>query len=250
MSAAVAEIPRGAAFYHRMPFGPGDRWTWDLIGDEGRYLGGFKFGGKRVLEIGCANGGLTFWMAGEGAAVTAVDSGPDLDGTPWDVLLAPGDDLETIRSTMLAGAKRMNASWRYARDYYGADAELVLSTVYDIPDSLGTFDVVTLGTILLRLRDPIRALEHATKFARDAIIITEVVPRRIDERALDRPIAFFVPNPARRGRHGGATWWQLSPALLETYLRLKGFTIESRTLGEFRHAAGPRRLFTIVAHRT
>ncbi len=243
-------LPKGLSFYHRMPFGPDDRWRWDLQGDEARYLGHLSLAGKRVLEVGCANGGLTFWMDGQGADVVAVDLGPDPDATPWDVLLGPGDDLDTLRAEMSGGAKRGNASWRYAREHYGARAELVLSTIYDIPRSLGTFDVVTLGAILLHLRDPLRALEHVVRFTRDAVVITDLMPFHLDPAEIERPLAYFDPSPTLRGSHGGFTWWHLSPALLERYLGLKGFAIERRTVSEFRHESGPMRMYTIVARRS
>lgn len=235
--------------YHRMPFRPDAQWQWDLSGDEAQYLGGFDFAGERVLEIGCAEGALTFWMARQGADVVAVDLGPDPDATPWDVLLRPGDDPGPFRSRAIAGAGDRNAVWQHAREYYDATAQLVLSTAYDIPRSLGTFDVVTLGAVLLHLRDPIRALEHVVEFTRDAIIVTEMLPRAISEVGSEKPIAYFVPSPEKRTAHGGLTWWHFSPVLLERYLALKGFAVE-RTVGQFRHRSGPQKMFTIVGRRT
>ena len=45
----------------------------DLRGREDSYLGRYDFNGKRVLEFGPANGGLTFWMEQQGAEVVALD---------------------------------------------------------------------------------------------------------------------------------------------------------------------------------
>src|SRR6185437_2501791 len=55
-------------FYHDMDI-PGYgtfRGAWDLRGREDEYLGGVDFRGKRVLELGTANGALGFWMERQG----------------------------------------------------------------------------------------------------------------------------------------------------------------------------------------
>lgn len=246
---AATQRPPVAGYYHRTPYGPDDGWSWDLQGDEGRYLGELDFAGKRVLEVGPANGGLTFWMTRQGASVVSVDLGPDPEATPWDALVRPGDDEQELKANMARLSAHLNDNWRYGRAYHDGDAELVNATAYTIPERLGTFDVVVWASVLLHLRDPLRALEHGLSFARDAVVITDATPRLLPSADWERPIAYLVPSPAVRTPHGGVTWWHLSPKLLEHYLELRGFRVLRRTVGEFRHSSGPVELFTIVAAR-
>lgn len=248
MSHTAPAEPPTAYTYHRMPYSTEDGWGWDLQGDEHRYLGDIDLAGKRVLEIGCATGGLTFWMVHQGADVTAIDLGPDIDATPWDVFVRVGDDnIDDMRHTMHVIGSNMNAHWRYARDYFGVDATLVNATAYTVPESLGTFDVVTLGSVLLHVRDPLRAMEHAVSFTHDTLVVTELMPRLLNDDELGRPLAYLLPEPDIRSRHGGITWWHLSPSLVRHYFETKGFTVVSLTEGTFRHRSGPKQLFTVVA---
>ena len=242
--------PPTRGYYHRVPYGPPDRWSWDLQGDERRYLGGIPLVGKRVLEIGPANGGLTFWMTKEGASVVSVDLGPDPEATPWDLLVRPGDDERELMLGMSLGQRALNDNWRYGREYYAGDAQLVTATAYDIPREVGEFDVLVYASVLLHLRDPLRALEHGLSFVRDTVVITDVVPTLLPKEDWERPVAHLVPYPSVRTPHGGITWWHLSPKLVEHYLELRGFRIVRREIGEFRHFSRNVELFTIVATRT
>jgi SAM-dependent methyltransferase len=182
-------------FYHRLDI-PGLKdtrgWQWDLIGDEGAYLGNFDFRQKRVLELGAANGALTFWMEKQGADVVALDLSPDTAAISWDVMLREGDDLEAMRGRMSDIMTRLNNGFWYAHEYFKSNAKLVHGTAYDVPRDAGTFDVATLCAILLHLRDPIRALEHSLEFTRDAVIISDLVPFHLNEEERKRPLASFI----------------------------------------------------------
>jgi SAM-dependent methyltransferase len=240
------------AFYHRMdiPAARDKEWLWDLLGDEGRYLGGFDFSGKRVLEIGPANGGLTFWMERQGAEVVSADLSPDTDKHSWDVLWRPTSDKDATFTAMKSGMTKLNNSWWYARSYFDAKARFVYATAYDTPEDIGSFDVVTLAAILLHLRDPMRALENVIRFTRKWIVISEVIPLRLTQEELKRPLAVFVPAPnSNWPPHGGITWWHMSPELFIRYLDIKGFDIESMTTGDFRLSAKQCACYSIVAKR-
>jgi hypothetical protein len=240
------------SFYHRLDI-PAlkDRtgWMWDLVGDEAAYLGNFEFRGKRVLEFGPANGALTFWMEKQGAEVVAMDLSPKSTETSWDVLLREGDDLHTMRQRMSEGMTRLNNGFWYAHEYFHSKARLVHGTAYDVPREIGKFDAVTLCAILLHLRDPIRALEHALEFTRDAIIIADLVPFHLKEEEQERPLASFIPSPKRVTAHGGITWWHISPVVYKNYLDMRGFDVRSLTYGKFRTSTRPYDMFQLIAHR-
>ena len=62
-------------FYHTVDI-PGHgvvRGQWDLRRQVDTYLGGYRFAGKRVLEIGPASGFLTCEMGRRGADVVALE---------------------------------------------------------------------------------------------------------------------------------------------------------------------------------
>jgi SAM-dependent methyltransferase len=237
--------------YHRIDL-PGledKKWEWDLRGQEASYFGDYDFNGKRVLEFGAASGGLTFWMEQQGAEVVAVDLSPDVARTRWDTLVGAEDNLEEINSAMSSGIERLNNGFWYAHQRLGSSARLVHGTAYNVPNEIGRFDVVTLGSILLHLRDPLGALENAIRFTDKSIIITDIVPGFIDERLQSLPLAYFMPDKSRRTRHGGWTWWQITPEVYRRFLELKGFRIISNTSAFYQHKSGPRKLFTLVAER-
>ena len=69
-------------FYHKMDI-PGYgtvEGDWDLRSREKTYLGNVNVAGKRVLEIGPANGQLTFAMERMGADVITYDSRKMMNG--------------------------------------------------------------------------------------------------------------------------------------------------------------------------
>jgi hypothetical protein len=116
--------PQEIAVYHRIDL-PGlkdEKWLWDLRGDENSYLGSYDFYGKRVLEFGAANGGLTFWMEQQGAEMVAVDLSPDIAKTSWDVLFGPGDDVAEVKRVMSRGIQRLTNGFWYAHEQLGSKA--------------------------------------------------------------------------------------------------------------------------------
>jgi SAM-dependent methyltransferase len=222
-------------------------WQWDLIGDEGAYLGNFDFSGKRVLEFGPASGALTFWMEKQGADVVAMDVSPDSTATSWDVMLREGDDIAAMRQRMSQIMERLNNGFWYAHEHFRSRARLVHGTAYDVPRAIGKFDVVTMCAILLHLRDPIRALEHALEFTRDSIIIADLVPFHLNEQERERPLASFIPSPKRITPHGGITWWHVSPVVYKMYLDMRGLDTVSLTYSKFRHTTRPYDMFQLIA---
>ncbi|MGH8647595.1 MAG: hypothetical protein ACREX4_25280 [Gammaproteobacteria bacterium] len=125
---------------------------------------------------------------------------------------------------------------------------MVHGTAYDVPRSVGKFDAVTLCAILLHLLDPIRALEHAVEFTENAIIISDLVPFHLTAEEQKRPLAVFLPAN-RFTPHGGVTWWHMSPVIYRNYLEVRGFDVSEPTFGTFRHQAGPRAMYQLIARR-
>ncbi len=245
-------------FYHSvdLPDGSSIQAQWDLRGRESTYLGGVDFAGKSVLEIGPAIGHLGFWMERQGATVTAFELGEDHQ---WDFVPFENLDMAAHHASRKAHLRRLHNSWWYLRAALKARAQVVYGTVYDIEPSLGRFDVVTLNSILLHLRDPLRAIENAASVCGDTIIITDVAEEQ-----------FFPPSPSRLRRlFGGAptsslsmsfiprkaapggidAWFFLPSTLVAEFLAILGFeTTVTKHQQAFQD--GLWKLYTVVGKRT
>ena len=104
--------------------------------------------GKRCLDAATASGFWAFEMERRGAAeVVGIDisSSKDRDWQfDWD---APDDTIG------------MPKSFEVARDALGSKVSRIECNLYDAsPERLGMFDFVFIGSVLLHLRDPVRAL--------------------------------------------------------------------------------------------
>jgi tRNA (mo5U34)-methyltransferase len=111
--------------------------------------------GKRCLDIGTFDGHFAFLMEKRGAdEVVATDISRNED---WD--WAPAErarGLDWLREH--AGEK--GRGFEIAARALGSSVKKLEISVYDLsPDTIGTFDVVVCGSLLLHLRDPFRALE-------------------------------------------------------------------------------------------
>ena len=168
--AAVAAHPH---WYHTIDVAPGvatpgwfdlrpilDRMPWPDVA------------GKRCLDVGTYDGHLAFELERRGAAeVVAVDLSDHADWD-WPVRLrARGPEaLATI-----AGPEK-GRGFAIARELLGSRAERVVSSVYDLsPDSVGEFDVVVCGSLLLHLRDPLRALTAIRSVCRGQFLSAETI---------------------------------------------------------------------------
>jgi len=177
--------------------------------------------GMRCLDVGTFNGFWAFEMERRGAAeVVAVDV---LDPADWDwpARAAP----ETI-----AAIGRRHAGgigFEIAREALGSSVERLGRSVYDLdPDELGQFDVVYLGSLLVHLRDPVRALERVREVCRGTLIVVDGVDPLLTLLFRRRPVATLEG-------YGRPWWWNANPAGLARMVDGAGFDIVS----------GPRRIY-------
>jgi SAM-dependent methyltransferase len=170
----IISDPASCDFYHVVDIpGIGLRGgQWDLRKTVKEYLGNYDFKGKRVLEIGTGTGFLCFHMESQGADVVAYDVGR---GDAWDFLFGPDENEGEVRRNNALACQRLNNGFWLCHKAFSSRAKMVNGTAYDIPAEFGWFDVVTLCSVLLHLRDPLRALQRAVPMARDAIIITDLM---------------------------------------------------------------------------
>jgi hypothetical protein len=233
---------------------------WDLRSSVSAYLGGVDFGGKRVLELGTADGYLSFHIERGGAKeVVSYDlSRPDeLDLVPF--ARASGSPVGATGTEFSELVRRMNNAYWLAHRAYGSRARLVHGDVYSVPLSIGPVDISVFGAILLHTRDPFGAMTAAVRLTRETVVVTEAlglvhmpVPfrrlRALLPPELRRPAMRFMPD--WRTSVGPEGWWRLSPEVVQEFLGVLGFE-DSKVSTHFQRFNGRRRqLFTVVARRT
>jgi tRNA (mo5U34)-methyltransferase len=216
-------------WYHTMELGPGvvtPGW-FDLrpIVDE---LPWPDVRGKRCLDVGPYDGFLTFELERRGAASVVAADISHPSGWDWPVL-------ERERGSQalaeIAG-EDPGGGFRAAAQALGSSAERVECSIYDLsPERVGEFDVVVCGSLLLHLRDPLRALEALRSVCREAFLSSEQVNAALTLLSRRRPLAAF---------RGGAKvqWWIPNAASHRLMLQAAGFTVE-RTAGPYSIRLGP-----------
>lgn len=283
--AAPREVddPAECSFYHTMDV-PGlglMEGPWDLRPGVDAYLGRVDVSGKRVLELGTADGYLSFHMERMGAEVVSHDLS---ESDRWDVVpyarlargrgssagpeprSAGGEDLSEapswivgsdaeLRSTM----RRLNNAYWLAHRAFGSTARLVHGDIYSVPPQLGPVDVSVFGAILLHTRDPFGALVSALELTRETVVVTEALGalhlpkavRRVREllpAQLRRPLMRFVPD--WRTSTGPDGWWRLTPEIVQAFVGVLGFERSEVSTHTQLFNGRTKRLFTVVGHRT
>src|SRR5271163_483658 len=169
--------PESCFFYHTIDI-PGYgtlKGEWDLRRGVDRYLGGVDLTGKRVLEMGTANGFLCFEMERRGADVVAVDLSEEQS---WDIVPFAKSDAEEDDSSRKSHMRKINNAWWLAHAAFGSRAKVVYTSAYSVPEQIGAVDVSTFGSILLHVRDPFHALWNACRLTRETVIVTDILSPR------------------------------------------------------------------------
>jgi SAM-dependent methyltransferase len=226
-------------FYHTMEI-PGVGLAigdWDLRAGVEAYLGGVDLRGKRVLEIGPASGFLTFEMEKRGAAVTAIEVEDD---PGWDFVPYPPQVLAPVFEPRREIMRRLKNSWWFNHAAFASKAKLAYADAYALPDSLGTFDVAIVGSLLLHTRAPLQILEQCATRA-ETIIVTDMFFPDLE----GSPVCRLAPTAAN-GRWD--TWWEFSSDFVRQFLGVMGFVTELTTHSQ-PHRGHPYQLFTVAGRR-
>ncbi|TMK42532.1 MAG: methyltransferase domain-containing protein [Actinobacteria bacterium] len=195
-------------WYHTLELAPGvltPGW-FDLRPIVGR-LPWPDVRGKRCLDVGTYDGFLAFELERRGAReVIATDIG---DERAWDW---PPDMRGTgpTKLTELVSGERARG-FEIAHDALGSSVRRLECSVYDLsPETVGRFDVVVCGSLLLHLRDPQRALEAIHGVCDQALLSAEEVRLGLSALHPRRPLAelngsgellqWWVPNSAGHRR--------------------------------------------------
>jgi 2-polyprenyl-3-methyl-5-hydroxy-6-metoxy-1,4-benzoquinol methylase len=233
--AAIATVP---SWYHTIEVAPGvaTPGAFDLRGVVDR-LPWPDVRGKRCLDVGTYDGFLAFELEKRGAAeVVAIDL-PGYEHWDWE-LHQRRRGPEYMRR--VAGP-HVGAGVRVARELLSSSVRLEQTSVYELdPHSVGSFDVVVCGSLLLHLREPLRALAAIRSVCEDSFLSTNHVELGLTLLHPRRPV-FRLD-----GTSGVTQWWLANRAGNRQLLRAGGFEIvqESRLYSEpfgTTHAARSRR---------
>jgi tRNA (mo5U34)-methyltransferase len=211
---AVAEVKR---WYHSIEIAPGvltpgwfdlrpivDRLPWPDVH------------GKRCLDVGTSDGFLAFELERRGAAeVLAVDIAGHSE---WDW----EHDMRELGPAYLHNIEgsQLGAGFEVARSLLGSDVRRERLSAYDLtPETIGQFDVVVCGSLLLHLRDPMRALHAIRSVCREHLLSTDQVD--LLRSLLARRRALIRLD----GTSGITQWWIPNAAGHRQMIRASGFDI-------------------------
>jgi hypothetical protein len=238
-------------WYHTVEL-PGGRvieGSWDLRGNEHQYVGGVAVRSQEILELGPANGSMTFWLEAQGARVTSFEVGYDCF-----IELVPavdGSDMKSAQDQLMRHTLRSNNAWWLQHRLRESTARIAYGDIYNLPSDLGRYDIAFLASILLHLREPYRALEQCARFAK-MLIVTDILHSELDDP--DRPVVLFANDQTNTGP--SSRWWDLSPGAVSRMLWRLGFkrSLFSTHAQQYRMPGSGQGLasvpfFTIVASR-
>ena len=173
--------------------------------------------GKRCLDVGTFDGFLAFELERRGAAeVVATDvSRPE----EWD--WAPHLREAGVRYQRENYGERTGRGFEIARELLGSSVRRETVGIYDLsPEAVGTFDVVVCGSLLLHLRDPMRALASLRSVCAGVFMSCEQVRLAACLALPRKPIFVF------EGATDLAQWFVPNAAGHRDMLRAAGFRIE------------------------
>jgi tRNA (mo5U34)-methyltransferase len=207
IAALRREVESHPLWYHTMELAPGlvtpgwfdlrpivDAMPWPDVS------------GKRCLDVGTYDGFLAFELERRGAAqVVATDIG---DPSDWDWPLIKRE--RGVQAVTSEAGDKTGIGFDIASRALDSSVDRLEASVYDLDrKETGGFDVVVCGSLLLHLRDPVRALEAIRGVCDGAFLSAETVSlpltllhRRKPAAELkgDRNCQWWIPNVAGHRR--------------------------------------------------
>jgi tRNA (mo5U34)-methyltransferase len=218
----VAEIT-AHQWYHTMELRPGvETPGWhDTRSVVGQIPFPASLEGKRCLDVGTFDGFWAFEMERRGAAeVVAIDI---LDPEEWD--WPAGSEAEVVAE--IGKRKAGGLGFELARRELGSSVQRLERSVYDVDErDMGRFDLIYLGSLLVHLRDPVRAIERLRSVCDGTMIVVD---------GIDLPLSLLLPALpiATLDARGRPWWWYPNQAGLARMIEAGGFEL----------LEGPRRVY-------
>jgi tRNA (mo5U34)-methyltransferase len=176
--------------------------------------------GKRCLDIGTFDGWFAFELERRGAAeVVAIDVEDHLQ---WD--WPPDYRAEGLARDPGFSGPPKGAGFRLAAGLMGSRATWMPLSIYDLdPAEIGTFDVVVCGSLLLHLRDPLRALEAVRGVTGGVFLSSEQIELGLSIVGRGRPLLRL------NGSGPECQWFNFNAAGHRQLLVAAGFEVERRS---------------------
>jgi tRNA (mo5U34)-methyltransferase len=202
-------------WYHTIDLGDGQvsNGYWDHRTIVDCYGIPESLAGKTALDVGTADGFWAFELERRGAdRVVAIDVDTHAD---FDWL--PG------RMPPSAPNHRMKANFEIAHERFGSKVEHRTCNVYDLsPETVGTFDVVFCGSLLLHLMNPLKALVNIRSVVKEVAIIESLAEPGLDAIP-DVPLLRFGHSDSETVPGEGGIYWRFGRRALEEMLIYAGF---------------------------
>lgn len=180
-----------------------------------------EIAGKRCLDIGTWDGFYAFELERRGAAeVVAIDV-PDLRDCDFPPSVWEDPDFDPDPP----GKQRRSAGFDLVHEHLGSKVQRRGINVYDLAESdLGRFDVIVLGSLLVHLRDPVRALDAIRRVTDGHLVLIDYLHWPLEALSSRRPVAQLGAIS------DDFQWWLPTSSALRHMLTAAGFEI----LGESR----------------
>lgn len=177
--------------------------------------------GKRCLDVGTFDGFWAFEMERRGAVeVVGIDL-LDLAEADWP----PNSEPETISA--IERRKRGGRGFELAAECLGSAVTREELSVYDVSaEAVGTFDFIYLGSLLLHLRDPVKALDRLRQVCKGELLIVD---------SIDLLLTWLFPRrpTASLDMRGRPWWWTCNSAGI----------VRMAETARFRAIGRPKRVF-------
>lgn len=172
-----------------------------------------QLAGGRCLDVGTFDGFWAFEMERRGAAEVVACDLDDPSQLDWSF-----DDQTAGPAAIEEWGSQRGPGFSEAAAALGSRVKRVARSAYDLdPARDGTFDVVFCGSLLLHLRDPVRALTAMRSVCRGSLLVVESVDARLEVVARRTAAARFRPERDE--------WWRVNSAGLCQLVVTSGFRI-------------------------
>jgi tRNA (mo5U34)-methyltransferase len=172
--------------------------------------------GSRCLDVGTHDGFWAFEMERRGAAaVVAIDLDDPREG---DI----SHPVEPLPEAALQDRGRRPLAFAFAHHALGSSVERRDLSVYALdPEEVGVFDFAFIGTLLLHLRDPVRALSAVRSVLAPGgrLLVNDAVSFFLSVRHPRRPAYELTLVPGR------PFWWLPNAVGIKRYVEKAGFDV-------------------------
>jgi tRNA (mo5U34)-methyltransferase len=167
--------------------------------------------GKTVLDIGASQGFFSFEFERRGAkrvVSTELPQWSGHDASPHFKAVLKEQDMDEKMK------RHMKDAFHFAKRALNSKVERIEANIYEVsPETVGVFDVVFCGSLLIHLTNPLRAIYKMQSVVRErCIICTSIYPVDSTE-----PLAYF------HGTADGMAFWAPNMTCLEKMCLAAGF---------------------------